>query len=133
MRGFVGAVDAGHIGNEAGSRFFIETFRVSGLAHLQRGVDVNLDETVRSDEVSCHVTLCPKWRNKGGHHNQAGIEHELRDLGDSADVFDTVRIAKPKVAAQAGPDVVTIKNISMLAGPVKGLIKDVGQGGFAGA
>src|SRR5438094_9869500 len=44
LRGFIGCVDAGELTNLAGSRFFVEIFRVARLANLQRRINKHLDK-----------------------------------------------------------------------------------------
>ena len=66
-------------------------------------------------------------------HDQAGIGHQLGDLGDAADVFDAVGVGEAEVAVQAVADIVAIEQIGVAAERVQLLFDEVGDRRFAGA
>src|SRR5262245_53813375 len=53
----VGGIDAGEIGDQPGARLAVETLGIARLAHLERGIDENLDELARVEQVTGHAPL----------------------------------------------------------------------------
>jgi hypothetical protein len=68
---------------------------------------------------------CCRTSTSRAKHDKPGIDHQRRDLADSAHVLDPVGIAEPEVLAQAVPDVVAIKQIGPHAGDVQALLDHV--------
>ena len=51
-------------------------------------------------------------------HDQPGIDHQLGDLGDAADVLDAVGVGEAEVLVQAVADVVAVEQVGV-RGPAR--------------
>ena len=75
-----------------------------------------------TDEVSSHLPFLLEGRYEGGNHNQAGIGHQSSHLGNAANVFNPVSVAKSEIFVKTLANIVTIQNVSMFACPVQGML-----------
>ena len=66
-------------------------------------------------------------------HDQAGIGHQLRDLGDAADVLDAVGVGEAEVVVEAVAHVVAVEQVGVPAERVQLLFDQVGDRRLAGA
>ena len=64
---------------------------------------------------------------------QAGIDHQLRDFGDAADILDAVGIGEAEIAVEAVADIVAVEQIGDVALGMELLLDEIGDGRFAGA
>ena len=62
-----------------------------------------------------------------------GIDEQLGDLADAADVLDAIRVGESQVAVQAVAHVVAIEHVGVHALRVQLALDDVGDGALAGA
>jgi hypothetical protein len=69
-------------------------------------------------------------RNKGSHRYHAGLNQKLCRFAYAANVFGTIRHRKPKIGAQAMPDIVAIEHISPAVHLMKLILHCMGQGRF---
>ena len=91
-----------------------------------------LDEFVPCDEAPCHAPLAAKRRYEADNHNQAGVQHQLRDLGNAADVLHPILVSEAEIAVEAMTDVVAVEEHCVTACPVQRLLDEVGDGRFSG-
>ena len=68
----------------------VQALDVAALGLGERRVDEDLDELARREQVARHAPLGAERRDEGHQHDQAGVDHEPRDLGDAADVLDPI-------------------------------------------
>ena len=80
-----------------------------------------------------HVALRAEGRDERDEHDQAGVDEELRRLGDAADVLDAVGIGEAEVAVEAVADIVAVEEIGVAAEEVELLLDEIGDGRLAGA
>ena len=106
----IDAVDAREAAELARTRLAVEALGVARLGDLQRHVDEHLDELVRIEQRAGGVALGPEGRDEGHDHDQAAVDHQLRDLRDAADVLVAVGGAEAEVAAQPVADVVAVED-----------------------
>jgi hypothetical protein len=79
------------------------------------------------------AALGAERRDEGGQHDQAGVDHQLGDLGHPADVLDPVFLGEAEVLVQAVADVVAVQQIGVAAQGVQALFDQVGDGRLARA
>jgi hypothetical protein len=101
------------------------------LGDGQGGVDEDLDELAVVEDLAGQAALGAERRDEGGQHDQAGVDHQLGDLGDPADVLDPVLLGEAEVAVEAVPDIVAVQQIGVAAQGVQALFDQVGDGRLA--
>ena len=62
-----------------------------------------------------------------------GVDHQLRDLGDAADVLDAVGVGEAEVAVEAVADVVAVEQVGVVPAAVQLALDQVGDRRLAGA
>ncbi len=62
----------------------------------------------------------------------AGVDHQLGDLGDPADVLHPVGVGEAEILVEAVADVVAVQQVGVPAGAVQLLVDQVGDGRLAG-
>ena len=63
----------------------------------------------------------------------AGVDEQLGDFADAADVLDAVRVGEAEVAVQAVTHVVAVEHVGVRATGVQLTLDDVGDGALARA
>ena len=84
-------------------------FAVALLGDVQRGVDEHLAELAVGDQRPRAVALGPERRDERDEHDQAGVGHQLGDLGHPADVLDPVGVGEAEVVVEPVPNVVAVE------------------------
>ena len=82
----------------AAARLAVEALRVALLGDRERGVDEDLDELAGLEQAARQLALAAERRDERDQHDQAGVDHQPRDLGDAADVLDAVGVGEAEVA-----------------------------------
>ena len=94
----------------------VEALRVALLGDVERRVDEDLDELARR-----RAARGPSRRSarngemNDDQHDQAGVDHQLRHLGDAADVLDAVGVGEAEVLVEAVADVVAVEQVGVAA------------------
>ncbi len=132
--GLVGAVDAGEVLQLAGAGLLVEALHVARLGHRQRRVDEDLDELAVAPAARAPCRRSARnGEMKRDQHDQAGVDHQLGDLGDAADVLDPVVVGEAQVLVEAVADVVAVEQVGVAAVGVQPLLHQVGDGRLARA
>ena len=129
----IGTTKTGEIGQLARARQFVKAFGIARLANLDGRVDVDLDELVRGDEIAGHPPLAAERRDEAHKHNQTSLDHQLRDLGDTANVLDPIFVGEAEIAIEPVTNIVAVKQNGVPPELVQHLLEQIGDGGFAGA
>ena len=79
------------------------------------------------------LPLGAERRDEATEHDQPGVDHQPRDLGDAADVLDAVGVGEAEVLVQAVADVVAVEQVGVAAARVQPLLDQVGDRRLAGA
>ena len=79
------------------------------------------------------VAVLAVRRDEGRQRDHAGVDEQLADFADAADVFRAVFGAKPEVLVEAHADVVAVEHHRVLAHLVEQVIDGVGDRALAGA
>ena len=66
-------------------------------------------------------------RDERHEHDQPGVDHQLRDFGDAADVLDAVGVGEAEVLVQPVADVVAVEQVGVTAERVQPLLDQVGD------
>ena len=106
----------------------------SRASHSSSGVSTKIStNSPVLDQLARHAPLGAERRDERHQHDQAGIDHQLRDLGDAADVLDPVGVGEAEVLVEAVADVVAVEQVGVAAERVQPLLDQVGDGRLAGA
>ena len=133
FRRLVGRIDAGEVLEVAAPRLLVEALGVPLLGHAERRVHEHLAELVLLHQLARQPPFRAERRDERHQHDQAGIHHQPRDLGDAADVLDAVGFGEAQVLVETVPHVVAIEQIRVPAQRVQLLLDDVGDRRLAGA
>src|SRR6056297_2887133 len=133
FRRLVGRIDAGEVADDAGPGLGVQPLGVSRFAHVQRGVDVDLDELAVFHQLAHHRAVGAKRRDERGQHHQAGVGHQACNLADASNVFDPIVVAEAQIPVQPVAHVVAVQQVAVVASLEKRLFKRVGYSRFAGA
>ena len=114
-------------------RAFVEALRVALLGHRERRVDEDLEELALREQLARHPPLGAERRDERDEHDQAGVDHQLGDLGDAADVLDPVGVGEAEVLVEPVADVVAVEQVGVAAQRVQLLLDQVGDRRLAGA
>ena len=60
-------------------------------------------------------------RDEGAQHDQAGVDHQLRDLADAADILDPVGFGEAEVAVKTMAHIVAVEHVRVNAARVQPL------------
>jgi hypothetical protein len=101
------------------------------LAFLQRSIDKHFDKFSGIEKAARQLTLGAEWRNEGNNHDQSRIDHELRDLRHSANVFHTVGLGEAQIPIEAVANIVTVQDIGVLAFCMETFLQQIGDGRLA--
>jgi hypothetical protein len=93
---------------------------------------VHLDEFAGRHQIPRQLAIGAKRRDEGRHHDQSGIDEQLRHLGDAADVFHPIGIAEAEIAVEPMAHVVAVEQIGVAAAGVERAFERIGQRRFAG-
>ncbi len=131
----VGRVDAGEVGELAAPRLGVEALDVARLGDLERRVDEHLDELALADAArGPSARSARNGEMNDDEHDQAGVDHQLGDLGDAADVLDPVGVGEAEVLVEPVADVVAVEQVGVARRAACSLLLDqVGDGRLAGA
>ncbi len=110
----------------------VEALGVAGLGHVERSVDEDLDELVVVHAVSGQAPLGAERRDERHQHDQPGVDHQRRHLGDAADVLHPVGVGEAEVAVEAVAHVVAVEQVRARAERVQLRLDDVGDRRLAG-
>ena len=116
----------------AAGGFGIEAVDVALFADFIAGLDIHLKQVV-AEQPTGEVTEFAARRDGGNQGDDALGNEDFGDLGDAADVFQTVLVGEPQVGIEPAAQVVAIED----GGEAPLLVQDpfggVGDGGLAGA
>ena len=108
----------------------------SGRAAMQTSSGVSTKTSTNSPsptQVAHHPPLGAERRDEGAQHDQAGVDEQLRDLADAADVLDAVGVGEAEVAVEAVAHVVAVEHVGVVARAVQLALDEVGDGRLARA
>jgi hypothetical protein len=111
----------------------VEPLGVALLGERKRRVDIDLGELAGLEQAPRELALAAKRRDQRDQHDQPRVDHQLRHLGDPADVLDTVGLGEPEVAVEAAADVVAVEQVGPAAELVQLQLEQVGDRRLAGA
>ena len=77
------------------------------------------------------MPLAAERRNEGDQHDQTGVDHQLGNLGNPANVLDAVGVGEAEILVQPMPDVVAIEDVCMPPERDELLLHQVGDGRLA--
>ena len=100
---------AGEVGDEALLRFAIEALDVALLAGLEGAFDVDFEEVFRADDLAGELAERFLGRDEGVEADEAGLEEELGDFGDAADVFLAVGVGETEAPVEAVAEVPVVQ------------------------
>ena len=123
----VGGRDAGEVRYFTLACLLIEALGVAALCDVERGVDEDLDELSFFKKHPGHLTLGPERRDEAAQNHNTGVDHQLRDLADPADVLDPVRVGEPEVGVQPVPEVVAVQDVGPDPALMEALLERVGD------
>src|SRR6059036_2970845 len=89
--------DAGEIFQLSGARPGIKSFGIAALAHLNRRIDVNLDELLWPHDTADDLPIGTIRRDERGDANKPGIGKQPRYFAHSTDVFLSIFGGEPEV------------------------------------
>ena len=105
--------------------------RVSATAS---GVSTNTSmNSPASQQLARHAPLGAERRDERHEHDQPGVDHQPRHLGDAPDVLDAVGFGEAEVLVQPVAHVVAVEQIGVPAERVQPLLDQVGDRRLAGA
>src|SRR4051812_14320196 len=105
QRRLIGRIEPGEVLDRTAQRALVEALRVAPGAFLERRVDEHLDELALAHDRAGEVALGAKRRDERYDHDQPGIRHQPRHLGDAADVLNPVGLGEAEIAVQAVPHI----------------------------
>ena len=114
---FVRIVDSGESLDLAGTRFLIKSLGVAFLGHVQRRIDVDLEERKAGIVVQLahEIAISAIGADEAGDGDDPRLGEELGHLADAANVLSTVLSGEAEVLVQAVADVVAVESIGVLA------------------
>ena len=68
-----------------------------------------------AQQLARHAPLGAERRDERHQHDQAGVDHQLRHLGDAADVLDPVGVGEAEVLVEAVAHVVAVEQVGVAA------------------
>ena len=133
LRYFIGIADAGELRDLAAPRLGVQALAVAGLAYLQRGGHVDLDEGTLLLDHLAHGAAGAVVGSDGGADGDAAVLGDLAgDEADTADVEVAVCLGETQFAGQVLAHDVAVQQGH---GPAAGLhqlgVDDLGEGGLA--
>ena len=105
-----GGGDTREVADFAAACLGVESLHVAPFALFQRGADVDLIKVLLADDARCHAAQLVRRADEGCQGDDAGVDKELADLGDAADVLDPVFRREAEVAVDARADVVAVED-----------------------
>ena len=87
---------------------------------------------VGADEVAGQLALGPERRDERDQDDEAGVDHQRRDLGHPTDVLDPVGVGEAEVVVEPVADVVAVEQEGVDAERVQAPLDQVGDGRLAG-
>ena len=133
LRRLVRRVDAGEVLQFAATRLAVQPLHVARLGDRERRVHVHLEELALAEQRTRHAALGAERRDERHQHDQAGVGHQLRHLGDATDVLDSIGVGEAEVAVQAVAHVVAVEQVGVSPERQQLLLDQVRDRRLAGA
>lgn len=76
---------------------------------------MHLPETPRANDLARGFSINAIGRNECGNHDQAGIVHQARHLGNAANIFRAILRGKPQITVQPVAHIIAIQHITSTA------------------
>jgi len=121
-------VDAGEEPDLPAAGFRIEAFDITLFTYGEGGIHEDLNKIVFPDDPFCHFPDVIRGTDKAVDGDDAGVDEELRNFCDPADILKTVSFGKGEVIVDARADDVTVKDLREIAQLMKPLLKLLGDG-----
>lgn len=134
-RGLIRIVNTREVLNNSLTGLLVQTLRIALLSHLERDIDMNLDEWDAGlfVDLASVLAIGDIGGDKSGSSDDTNVTHKFGNLRDTTDVLLAISGAEAEVAVETETDVISIKTVDEIALLEHHLLKGDGHGGFAGA
>jgi hypothetical protein len=130
LGGLEGAVLAGEVCDLSTGRLGVETFDVALFAGFVGGFYVGFEEVLFADDAACEVAEFAARGDGGDEDDDAVLDENLSEFGDSADIFQAILVGEAEVRIEAGAQVVAVEDDCETALLMEDTLCGVGDGGF---
>ena len=135
IRRLVGIVDAGEVLDQTGAGFLVQALRIALLGFRERHFDIDLDEIHAAIDMQLahDIAIGTVRRDEARQHDHAGVDEQLGDLADAADVLGAIFGREAEVLVDAEADVVAVEPVYEMAATVQHFFERDRDGALAAA